>query len=330
MNLLKAIVPILIGLTIAVISVPGNDSTEGFPKKPVTLIVAYSPGGAVDNIARTVAKNIEPYLGQRVVVQNKPGAGGEIGYRSLAMSKSDGYTMGIITSPPILMLEMLRGTAGAGAGEFEPVAILQKDPVVLVVNSDSPYSTLHDLMSAASDGDTRLNVAGDGPNSNNQLQLVVAEQMLGVQFNFVPFNGSGPSITALLGKQVDAAVPSASSATTYINRGDLRVLAVFAEERYQYLPDSPTVFEASAIAVPDVGAAVRGLVLPRGVPDDRQRVISAALDALFADEAFSASSRSAQIPLYYKDAQEFGRYLDETGTLLPDYLPLMQNEEAGQ
>ena len=325
-SIFKFAVPIGFGLFIAVWATPRSIDDTGYPKKPVTLIVAYAPGGAVDNIARTIAQYIEPYLGQRVVVQNKPGAGGEIGYRSLALAASDGYTIGIITSPPILMLEKLRQGSDINVADFVPLVGLQKDPVVLAVNANSPYQSLDELLAAAKASQNPLNVAGDGPNSNNQPQLVVAEKLLGVEFNFVPFNGSAPSITALLGNQVEVAVPSASSVTRFVRRGDIRVLAVFAPDRYAYLPDAPTILEASGIAVPDIGAAVRGVVMPKGMPPQRKQVLVDAIAKLVVDEAFIAHADQVQLPLYFMNADEFRQYLAETDVLLDEYVRLLIDE----
>ena len=318
--------PLAIGFLIAVWATPQSTDSTGYPKKPVTLVVAYSPGGAVDNIARTVAQYIEPYLGQRIVVQNKPGAGGEIGYRSLARSANDGYTIGMITSPPILMLERLRQGSETNIADFEALVGLQRDPVVFAVNATSRYKTLDELVAAANASPNSLNVAGDGPNSNNQLQLVVTEKLLGVDFNFIPFNGSAPSITALLGNQVDAAVPSASSVTTYVRRGDIRVLAVFSPDRYEYLPDAPTILEASAIAVPDIGAAVRGVVIPKGMMPERKQVLVDAFEKLVTDDEFIAHSGRVQLPLFFMNADEFRRYLANTDALLDEYVRLLTDE----
>ncbi len=325
-SFLKSIVPLAFGFVIAVWATPRSIDSTAYPKKPVTLIVAYSPGGAVDNIARTVAQYIEPYLGQRVIVQNKPGAGGEIGYRSLALSASDGYTIGIITSPPILMLKKLRQGSETDLADFEPLVGLQRDPVVLAVNANSNYRSFDEFLAAARVSQKPLNVAGDGPNSNNQLQLVVTENILGVDFNFVPFNGSAPSITALLGNQVAAAVPSASSVVTYVRRGDIRVLAVFSPDRYAYLPDAPTILEAAGVAVPDIGAAVRGVVVPRGMVPERKRVLADALETLVADDKFIAHADQVQLPLYFMSAAEFRQYLAETDVLLDEYGHLMIDE----
>ncbi len=320
-----SILAVAIGLAIAIAAVPGNNQVSGYPKKPVTLVVAYSPGGAVDNVARTVAKYIQPHLGQRVVVKNVPGAGGEIGYRSLAHSPNDGYTLGMITSPPILMLDKLRPGTGIQMSSFDAIASLQRDPVVLAVNADSPWMTLADFVAASHK--SVLNVAGDGPNSNNQLQLAVATAMLGIDVNFVPYSGSGPSITSLLGNQVEAAVPSGSSATTYAQRGDLRVLAVFAPERYEYLPDAPTIFEASGVEVPAIGAAVRGVVAPVGIDEGRRKVLVDALDALYRDAEFLAHAEQTRLPLHFLGADDFEAYLDKTGMLLEEHMKLLNGSD---
>lgn len=323
-----------VGLLIAVVLTPRDGAvSSGFPRKPVTLIVAYSPGGAVDTIGRTVAKYIEQYLGQRVVVRNKPGAGGEIGYRSLSNSNPDGYTMGMITAPPILMLDMVRDSVGGDISDFEVLASIQKDPVVLAVAADSPYQTLNELLEGASNAEADIiNVAGDGPLSNNQLQLVVAESEFGVDFNFVPFSGSGPSISALIGGQVQAAVPSASSVTNFVRRGDVRALAVFAPTRYEFLPDVPTVLEATGVEVPDIGAAVRGVVVPRNLPEGNKQLLIDAIEQLMADDEFIAHARDVGIPLHYMGAAEFEQYLVTLGNQLETYMPLLsgQSEKSEQ
>ena len=322
---MKLLISLAIGLLIAVVLTPRDQaSSSGFPKKPVALIVAYSPGGAVDTIGRTVAKYIEPYLGQRVVVRNKPGAGGEIGYRSLATAGPDGYTMGMITAPPILMLEIMRGSNRGDISNFEVLASIQKDPVVIAVATDSQYHTLNELLDDARNSETAvINVAGDGPLSNNQLQLLVAETEFDVDFNFVPFSGSGPSIAALVGGQVQAAVPSASSVTNFVMRGDVRALAVFAPERYEFLPDVPTALEATGINVQDIGAAVRGIVVPANLPDARKKILSDAILMLMADEQFIAHTKKVGIPLHFMGATEFERYLVTLENQLQKFMPLL-------
>lgn len=332
--MIKWVFSLLVGLLIAVALTPRDGAmSSGFPRKPVTLIVAYSPGGAVDTIGRTVAKYIEPYLGQRVVVRNKPGAGGEIGYRSLSKANPDGYTIGMITAPPILMLDMMRDSTSGDILDFELLASIQKDPVVFAVAADSPYESMAELLADTRRSDAALlNVAGDGPLSNNQLQLVAAESELGIDFNFVPFNGSGPSISALIGGQVQAAVPSASSVSNFVRRGDVRALAVFAPSRYEFLPDVPTILEATGIDVPDIGAAVRGIVIPSNAPPAIKQLLDEAIEQMMADSDFTAHANSIGIPLHYMPATEFAQYLATLEKQLDVFMPLLSasGSERGQ
>lgn len=295
-----------------------------YPKKPVAMIVAYSPGGGTDTAARVIAKYVQPHLGQRLVIQNKPGAGGQIGFTSLATAKNDGYKIGFINVPSIFMVKMLRDKVPYEMSDFEAIANIQLDPVVLTVKADSPYKTFQDFVEAAKKNPGQVNVGGDGPQSNNQLQVVVAEDKLGMDVNFVPFNGSGPAITATLGDQVVASVPSASSATSHIENGRLRALAVFADKRYKYLPDVPTVAEATGVAVPAIGASMRGVAVPKGMDAETKKVIEDAFANVMKDPKFLEYADKMGLPLHYMNAAEFDAYLADASKSVEAYIPLLK------
>ncbi len=299
-------------------------AAEDFPKKPVAMIVAYSPGGGTDTAARVLAKFVGPHLGQRLIVQNKPGAGGQIGFSNLARAKNTGYKIGFINVPSIFMVKMLRENVPYEMSDFEPIANIQLDPVVLAVNADSPLKTFADFLAAAKKDPGKFNIAGDGPQSNNQLQVVVAEDKLGIDINFVPFSGSGPAISAVLGNQVDAAVPSASSATNHVKNGRLRVLAVFADQRYSYLPDVPTIKEASGIDVPGIGASMRGIAIPKGVSAERKAHLEKAFAEVMVDPKFIAHAKKMGMPLNYMTAKEFSAYLIEAEQAVKQYIHLLK------
>ena len=124
-------------LSVAVVLTPAAKAAD-YPVKPVAMIVAYSPGGGTDTAARVIAKYIQPHLNQRLVIQNKPGAGGQIGFTALARAKNDGYKIGFINIPSIFMVKMLRDNVPYEMSDFEAVANIQRDPVVLTVKADSP------------------------------------------------------------------------------------------------------------------------------------------------------------------------------------------------
>jgi tripartite-type tricarboxylate transporter receptor subunit TctC len=297
---------------------------ESYPEKPVSMIVAYSPGGGTDTAARVLAKYIEPHLGERLVIKNRPGASGQIGFTALAGADADGYEIGFVNIPSIFMVKMLRDNVPYEMSDFTAIGNVQLDPVVLTVNADSPHKTLADFVKAAQANPGTVNVAGDGPQSNNQLQLVVAEDVLDADVNFVAFSGSGPAITAVLGNQVEAAVPSASAATNHIRDGRLRALAVFADKRYAYLPDVPTATEAMGIEVPSIGASMRGVAAPKDIPADRKKVLEDALAAVMQDPEFLAHAEKSGLPLEYMTAAEFDAYLTKAAEAVKPYIPLLK------
>jgi len=310
--------------TVLAVSGASLSGAEEFPQRPVSMIVAYSPGGGTDTAARILANYIDKHLGQRVVIRNKPGAGGQVGFSALARADNDGYTIGFINIPSIFLVKMLRDNVPFEMSDFETVGNIQLDPVILTVPADSPFQTFAEFAAAAKANPDGLTVAGDGPQSNNQLQLVVAEAALGIDVNFVPFNGSGPAITATLGNQVDASVPSASSATGHVLEGRMRALAVFADARYPYLPDVPTIAEASGVEVQNIGASMRGVAVPAGVPAERRAVLEAAFRDVVADPEFVAHIERLGLPLAYMSADEFSDYLSSAETGIMDYIDLLK------
>ncbi|SDP64453.1 Bug family tripartite tricarboxylate transporter substrate binding protein [Desulforhopalus singaporensis] len=315
---------VMAAVTSLSIALTAGQSLAKYPEKPISMIVAYSPGGGTDTAARVVAKYVQPYLGKRLIIQNKPGAGGQIGFTSLAQAKTDGYRIGFINSPSIVMVKMLRDNVPYEMSDFEPIANIQLDPVVLVVKADSPYKTLADLVEDAKKNPGKINVGGDGPQSNNQLQLIVAEDKLGVDLNFVPYNGSGPAITSLLGGQVDAAVPSATSATTHINNGRLRALGVFSPESYKYLPGVPTIKEATGVDIPSVGAASRGIAAPKGISAEHKAFLTKAFADVMKDKGFVEQADKMGLPLKYMNPAEYSAYLEQAAAEAKKYIHLMK------
>lgn len=299
-------------------------SADVYPEAPVELIVAYSPGGGTDTAARIVGQYAQEYVTQNLVITNKPGAGGQLGFTALAREKNDGYTIGFINVPSIFLIKLLRDNVPYELSDFEPIANIQLDPVVLAVNADSPFQTLEDFIEAARENPGKVNVGGDGPQSNNQLQLLAAENLLDIKLNFISFDGSSPAIAATLGNQVDASVPSATSAANSVREGRLRVLAVFSDAPYAYLPDVPTISAASGINIPSVGASLRGIVAPAGIPPERKAFLVEAFAKTMEDPAFLAYAEENSLPLKYMNPEEFTDYLRNAEQAIGDYIDLLK------
>lgn len=275
-----------------------------FPTKPVVVTVPFSPGGGNDILLRLVAKHANPFLGQNLVVENKPGAGGQIGWTALAKSRSDGYSIGATSLPSMVLIKALRPATPYAMDDFRYVCNIQVDPIVWVVRSDGDIASADDFVARAKDPQKKVNVAGDGPQSNVQLQHLAAAKALGLETNFVPFSGSGPAITALLGGQVDVAAATLSAAMPNIEAGKLRALVVFADKPSRLLPDVPIATSALGEPIAPVGMAVRGLAAPKGVPDDRIAKLESACKQTIESPAFAAEASDLGIDVQFMDAAE--------------------------
>ncbi|WP_100213230.1 Bug family tripartite tricarboxylate transporter substrate binding protein [Nitratireductor aquibiodomus] len=322
--MLKMIRPLAAGLCAGMLAVFATPAFADYPEKPVKMIVAYSPGGGTDTAARTIAKYVEKHLGQRLVVENKPGAGGQIGFSALARAATDGYEIGFINVPSIQLVKRLRDNVPYEISDFEPIANIQLDPVVVAVNADSPYKSLADFIAAAKEQPGALNIGADGPQSNNQLQLAVAEDVLGVEFNFIAFDGSGPAVKATLAGEVAASLPSLSSAASHAENGRIRILGVFAKKRNAQFPDFPTVSEELGIDVPSVGASLRGIAAPKGISAEHKAVLEKAFAAVMSDPEFLEHAKTANLPLEFMSAEELSAYLSDAETKLDKYIDLIR------
>jgi tripartite-type tricarboxylate transporter receptor subunit TctC len=297
---------------------------EKYPSKPIVLIVPYSPGGGTDVAARVIAKYVEPYLGQPIVVENKAGAGGQVGWSALAKAKPDGYTIGFVNSPSILLVKALREDVPFNITDFVPIANIQLDPAVIVVHPDSPLKTMKDFIDYAKKSPGKLNLGGDGPQSNYHLQAVVMEKQLGIKTNFVSYSGSGPAVTAILGNQLDAAIISISSAAQHIEAKRMRALALIDRDKFASLPSIPLIKEAVGVDVSPIGASMRGIAVPKGVPEDKIKVLEEAFVKLMKDPKFLEKGNEMGVPLRYMNGKQFTEALDRDDKELADYVGLLK------
>ena len=216
----------------------------GYPGKPVSLVVGFAPGGSADILARLMAQKLSTALGQQVIVENKPGAGGTIAAAAVAAAPADGQTLLFVTS----------GHAGSAAlypklgydpiKSFAPVARVGSSPVVVVVPGASPYRGLAAVVEAARQAPGKLNyAAGGGGATTTSLAAEFLKHDARIDMLMVPYKGSGPALTALLGGEVDLGFDIPSSALPHIRAGKLRALAVTSRARASVLPEVPTVAE---------------------------------------------------------------------------------------
>lgn len=277
---------------------------EQYPDKSIVAIVPFGAGGGNDILLRLMAKHANEFLGQTLVVENKPGAGGQIGWTTLAKARPDGYTIGATSQPSMVLIKALRPATPFSLSDFTYVCNVQVDPVIWAVKGDSPYKTGKDFLAAASKSAAPINVAGDGPQSNIQLQHLAATKALGIKTNFVPFNGSSAAITALLGDKVEMAATTLSAARNNLDSGKLRALVVFSDKPVASLPNVPTASTELGKPIAPVGMAMRGLAAPKEVPADRIQTLEKACKQIVESKAFQEESDRLGLMIEYMDSRQ--------------------------
>ncbi|MEH3085715.1 MAG: tripartite tricarboxylate transporter substrate binding protein [Xylophilus ampelinus] len=229
---------------IACTGLAARAQSAGWPDRPVRWVVPFPPGGAMDVIARTLGERATRALGQPFVIENRPGAGGNIGAEAVARSPNDGYTI-MITSIGMATNKALYPRLGYDpVKDFAPVSLLAVVPNVLVVRADSPARTVQDVVAMARRAPGKLSYASAGNGTSIHLAGEVFASSAGIDILHVPYKGSGPAVTDLLGGQVDMMFDSITSAGPHIQSGKLRALGVTTARRSAALPDVPTIAEA--------------------------------------------------------------------------------------
>ena len=210
------------------------------------------------------------------------------------------------------MIKELRRSVPFSMDDFTFVAAVQSDPIVWVVNEDSPYKTAADIVKAAKS--KTLNVAGDGPQSNVQLQHLIAEKDLGIKTNFVPFNGSGKALTALMGKKVDLCASTLSAAQKQLGNG-LKILVVFADKTNGIAPNTAEAFGKD---IPPVGAAIRGICAPKGLSPEVLSKLEKGVKGICEDPEFIAEAQKLKLDIGFKNAAETQKIVSQTSKLVSE------------
>lgn len=253
---------------------------EDFPVKPMTYIIPFNAGGESDISARFQQSEWENVTGQQTVVQYQPGAGGAQAWSQLNSLPGDGYTvMGI--NMPHTVLQPLAGSVGYATEDLTPVHYFHYTPNAIFVTKDSEFKELSDLLDYAKSNPGLVTFAGSGSNSANNLAAVQLNNIADVLTTYVPFSGTGPSITAILGGQTTAGF---NYATSGVSQGDeLRMLAVAAAERMPAFPDVPTFKE---LGMDIVGGAYRGVAVPSSTSEEMRQKISDIVASINKQPAF--------------------------------------------
>ena len=224
---------------------PMSFAQAKFPQRPITLVVPTPPGGSTDFTARLIAEPLTRALGQSIIVDNKPGASGNIGNQFVARSKPDGYTLLMAYSGYQVGNPHLFKDAGwEPIKDFVPVAMVTRAPQVVAIHHALPVTTLQELVAYAKKNPGKLNYASSGNGSIQHIAGELFKQLTGTFITHIPYRGSGPAVQDLLAGTVDLHITTPASVVAHIKSGRLRALAVTSPKRLTSLPDVPTATEA--------------------------------------------------------------------------------------
>lgn len=238
-GLAGAVVALLLGVSTSAIA------QAAFPaQKPITLVVPFAPGGGNDILARAIAPKMRQLLGQSVIIENKPGAGGNLGAEFVARARPDGYTL-VIASSQVTMNPFLGMKVPFRIEhDFEPIGLIASVPIVLVANNDQPYKTLKDFIQYSRSHPGKLSYSSPGNGTPQHLAGEVFAKLNKTELLHVPYRGTGPSITDLMGGQVQISFATFASAMQHVQAGKLRALGIAGQKRSALMPDLPTFAEA--------------------------------------------------------------------------------------
>ncbi len=272
---------ILVGIFIAGLT----QAQEKFPQKAITIITHTSAGSPTDLMARHLGKAAETFLGQPVVVENKPGGGGAMQVAALLSAPADGYTLAAVTPTQIGAWESkLKGKFNID--QFAWIVRAEIDPYILVVQADSPWKTLHEFVEYAKQNPNKIRVGGYGSvGSGHNVAFNILAQSAGIKAVWMPYEGTNAAVTALLGGHIDAANSNPGQVAQHVEAGKLRILGVMADKRLKSLPNVPTYAEAG-YAVDSGWSQFRGIFGRKEIPVSIQNKLCEAFVKAIKSDAF--------------------------------------------
>jgi len=270
----------LVSMALAlVLGVSAFAQDKPYPTKSITYLITFNPGGQSDREARRQQPLLEKILGQKVIIDYKVGGGGALGWSELVRAKPDGYLICGINIPHIILQPMQQET-GYKTEQIVPVSIFQRTPLALAVLKDSPYNDLKDLLAAAKAKPGEISIGGSGTFSGHHIATLRLQKMTGSKFNYIPFTGAAPQITAFLGGHVNAIFGNSDDLVKHAD--NIRVLGTADEQRFFGFPNAPAFKESGIDLLESID---RGVGLPPNTPVSIMKTIEAAFLKIAKDSA---------------------------------------------
>jgi tripartite-type tricarboxylate transporter receptor subunit TctC len=298
--MIKKIFFVLLVLGVGTVPLYGAE----FPTKEVQIIIPWAAGGATDLIFRALAATTGKYLGKAVVVVNRPGGAGAVGYTEGMQAKPDGYILTAAVTPLTIVPHQVK--TAFTYKNFEPILNVVDDPSMFLVRADAPWKSLKEFLDYAKKNPDMITVGNAGAGGGVHLVALAFEKAAGVKFNHIPFAGGGPAVTAILGGHVNAVSVSPPEGISHVQAGKLKIIALFANKRLEMFPDVATVSEQG---INFVMGMWRGLIAPQGTPPEVIKKLHDAFKKGMEDPVLIKNAKDMAVNLSYVGPEDFGKLM---------------------
>ena len=282
-------------------------ASGGYPNKPIKLVVPYPPGGPTDIVARVVAQKLSEQLGQSIIIDNRPGAGANLGAEAVARSPADGYTLMVATTAHAINPALFSKLNYSITKDFAPISQLTAGPLVIVATPNLAANNVKELIALAKSKNGEINFASSGNGQSTHLSAELFNAMAGTKMNHIPYKGSAPALTDVMSGQADLMFDTMLSAMPFVKGGKLKAIAVTSAQRSPVAPDIPTIAESGLPGYEAI--AWNGLLAPAGTPKEVVDQINAALkkvlEAPDVKQRFDAQGFAAQ----WGTPADFGKFV---------------------
>jgi len=294
----------------AALATPSVVLGQTWPVRPIRLVVPFPAGGLIDNMARLVAPRLEQELGQPIVIDNKPGAGGNVGAAEVTRAQPDGYTF-LMASPPLTISPALYPTLPYKPEQIVPVGLLGQVPNVLLVAPRSGINSVNEIIARAKREPGRMNYASNGNGTSLHLSAELFKSSTGSFITHSPYRGAAAAITGLIAGEIEMMFENLPSALGQIQGGAVKALAVTTRQRSKALPDTPTLIEAGLTDF-DVSSWY-GVAAPAGTPPDVMARMEAALQKVLAIADVTRAMESRGADVRFLGARAMGEFMAADG-----------------
>jgi tripartite-type tricarboxylate transporter receptor subunit TctC len=284
-------------------------AAQDWPQKNIRLIVPFGPGGGSDIIGRIIAQSLQERLGQPVVVENRPGAGGTLGNEAVARADKDGYTLGIMTAGQIIAAAMSKSPRYDTLKAFDPVAQVATAGLIIVARPDFPASNVKELIAAAKANPGKLSFASPGFGATQHFTGELFRQTADINILHVPFRTTPEALAAVLGKQVDVLFDTVSAVLGQVQSGQLKALAVTGKDRFPAVPDVPAAIESGLLPGYDV-TTWYGFFAPRDTPPSVVAKLNTTINEILKEEAVRERLTKAGVVVKGSTPEAFGKFME--------------------